>query len=72
MTLIVILLVGAFLVGVKFTADVLKTRPHKCSVSNHLGVPLVGTSKPVLDDMGRQRRLGTAMTRIRTLYWSVR
>jgi hypothetical protein len=39
MTLLVVSLVGAFLLGVKFTADLVKTRPRKCSVSDHLGVP---------------------------------
>ena len=38
MTLVVVLLVGAFLLGVKFIADLVKTRPRKCSVSDHLGV----------------------------------
>jgi hypothetical protein len=40
----VVVLVGAFLLGVKFTADLVKTRPRKCNVLHHLGVPTVATS----------------------------
>ncbi len=72
MTLFVILLVGAFLVGVKFTADLCKTRPRKCSISHHLGVPIAATSVPPSSPMTRVRRGLNPVTRIRTLYWSVR
>ena len=36
-------LVGAFLVGVKLTADLVKTRPRKCNSLHHLGVPTAAT-----------------------------
>jgi hypothetical protein len=52
MTLLVVLLVGAFLLGLKFTADLVKTRPRKYSVSNHLGVPIVATSRSASDETG--------------------
>ena len=40
----VTILVGAFLLGVKFTADLVKTRPRKYSVYHHLGVSTMVTS----------------------------
>jgi len=43
MILFVVVLVAAFLVGVKFTADLIKTRPRKCNVFHHLGVPRAAT-----------------------------
>ena len=52
MTILVSLLVGAFLLGVKFTADLIKTRPRKCSVSHHLGVPIDVTPTAASDEMG--------------------
>lgn len=70
MTWIVILLVGAFLLGVKFTADLIKTRTRKYSVSDHLGVPIDATCTPASD--GGQRRSLNPIARIRTLYVSVR
>lgn len=36
-------LVSAFLVGVKFAAELIKTRPRKCNVFHHLGVPTAAT-----------------------------
>jgi hypothetical protein len=44
MTSVVFVLVGAFILGIKFTADLVKTRPRKCSVFHHLGVATVVTS----------------------------
>jgi hypothetical protein len=43
MILFVSVLVAAFLVGVKFTADLIKARPRKCNVFHHLGVPRAAT-----------------------------
>jgi hypothetical protein len=43
MILLTFVLVAAFLVGVKFTADLVKTRSRKCNVFHHLGVPRVAT-----------------------------
>lgn len=43
MILFVFVLVGAFLVGIKLTADLIKTRPRKCNVFHHLGVPSAAT-----------------------------
>jgi hypothetical protein len=43
MNLFMFVLVAAFLVGVKFTADLIKTRPRKCNVFHHLGVPRAAT-----------------------------
>jgi len=45
MILFVLVSVGAFLVGIKFTADLIKTRPRKCNVFHHLGVPRAVTPK---------------------------
>ena len=45
MILFVFVSVGAFLVGSKFTADLIKTRPRKCNVFHHLGVPRAVTPK---------------------------
>jgi hypothetical protein len=45
MILFVFVSVGAFLVGIKFTADLIKTRPRKCNVFHHLGVPRAVTPK---------------------------
>ena len=72
MTLFVILLVGAFSLGVKFTADLVRTRPRKCSISHHLGVPMDATPSSASDEMAGQRHEPNPVTRIRTLYWSVR
>jgi hypothetical protein len=46
MILFVFVLVAAFLVGVKLTADLIKTRPRKYNVFNHLGVPRAATPQP--------------------------
>lgn len=46
MILFVFVLVAAFLVGVKLTADLVKTRRRKYNVFNHLGVPRVPTPQP--------------------------
>lgn len=70
MTWIVILLVGAFLLGLKFIADLIKTRPRKYSISNHLGVPIDAIGTPPSD--ASQRRSLNPLARIRTLYLSVR
>ena len=45
MILFVFVLVAAFLVGVKLTADLIKTRPRKYNVFNHLGVPKAATHR---------------------------
>jgi hypothetical protein len=45
MILFVFVSVGAFLVGIKFTADLIKTRPRKCNVFHHLGVARAVTPK---------------------------
>ena len=43
MFLFTVVLVAAFLVGLKFTADLIKTRSRKCNVFHHLGVPRAAT-----------------------------
>ena len=39
MFLFTVVLVAAFLVGLKLTADLIKTRSRKCNVFHHLGAP---------------------------------
>lgn len=56
MILFVFVLVAAFLLGVKFTADLIKTRPRKCNVFNHLGVPLAATPNQSGTAADRQHR----------------